>query len=419
MKQILLKILSLMARRIIQKHNPKVIGITGSVGKTSSRQAIAVVLGEHFQVRSSEKNYNNEFGVPFTIIGVDSPGRNPLLWLWVFMKGSVYALFSLNYPEVLVLEMGIDRVGDMDHLLDIVTPDVGVITSIGDSHYEYFNSHDVIEREKGRLAERLADTGVLVLNVDSPVVAKQRLKSRANFVGFGKSEEASVKLLSVKVHFEEDIKSDLVIEYIGETFEVSIFAVGQPHVFAALSGVSVGLSMGLEVADIRRGLLLYVPVPGRQNALVGINDSILLDDTYNASPESVLASLKTLTELPGKRKIAVLGDMLELGEISDLRHKEIGKQVVKMHIDFLVTVGEQAKLIAESAIEQGFTEDNLRVYRDTFSAVYFLQEHIEAGDCVLVKGSQGMRMEKISKELLADQSLAGEVLCRQYGKWVA
>ena len=111
--------------------------------------------------------------------------------------------------------------------------------------------------------------------------------------------------------------------------------------------------------------------------------------------------------------------MLELGEISDLRHKEIGKQVVKMHIDFLVTVGEQAKLIAESAIEQGFTEDNLRVYRDTFSAVYFLQEHIEAGDCVLVKGSQGMRMEKISKELLADQSLAGEVLCRQYGKWVA
>ncbi len=406
-----------LAKQILQKHRPKIVGITGSVGKTSTRDAIAAVLKQDFKVRSPKKNFNNEFGLPFAILGVDTPGRNPLLWLWVFIKGYL-VLWIGHYPEVLVLEMGVDRVGDMDYLLSIAPPDIAVLTAIGSSHYQYFQSMEAVAAEKSKLIV-FPSVQTVIINADNDFALAQQTKVKTKIITYGKSQQSVVKINILEEKFTLPATTYFKVDTAYSSFESKLFAVGTPHLSAAAAAVAVGLSLNMTVEDICNGLLSYRPVPGRLNFIQGIKQSTIIEDSYNASPESTLEALQVLSRMPQTHKVAVLGDMLELGDLEVNSHKEVGQAASSViNLDWLIGIGPRAKMILESAISSGYDERQTKWFEHSTDSISFIKSLLEPQMAVLIKGSQGVRMEIISKELLAEPSAAAQLLPRQYGKWL-
>ncbi len=416
MRNLLEKLLAVFARNIIKKYQPIIIGITGSVGKTSTRAAVFAVVSAKYRAYTPPKNLNDKIGLPMGIIGLDSPGKSVLGWIKVFSRALSILLFKVKYPEVLVLEYGIDRVGEMDELLSIAKPNIGVVTSIGLSHYEFFESSDVIELEKGKLAESVEASGVVILNADNEVALRQRSKVHASVLSYGRSGDVILEAL-------EELLSDasttlLYVATPTRKFEVRIPAVGATHVSSALAAIAVAERLKIETDIVSKGLNQYKPVPGRLNVISGLKRSILIDDTYNSAPDSLHEALQLLARFSGAHKIAVLGDMLELGELSEEAHKAVGVEVARIALSHLVTVGAGGKIIAESAVASGYPDEQVICFDSSDDARLTVQDLIREGSVVLVKGSQSMRMEIISKEIMAEPMRASELLCRQYGKWI-
>lgn len=419
MRKLLQTLLAFFARRIIQKYKPKIIGITGSVGKTSANEAVFCVVSTKYKARRSEKNYNNEIGLPLTIIGVDSPGKNVIGWIIVFLKALSLVIFTNKYVDVLVLEYGIDRVGNMDYLLRIAKPDIGIITSIGLSHYEFFKNEEIIEREKGKMSEILEPDDWLIVNADDERSERQKLKTRANKISYGvTNSNANIRLINFEEQYFPKTQTTGKILALDKEIHFNLKAVGFPHLSAVLAGVAVSEALGIEIDLIQTGIGSYKPAPGRLNLIAGIKKSILIDDTYNAAPDSTRESLMLLRKIPGKNKMAVLGDMLELGTKSEEAHLQIGKLVKELNFDKLITIGSEGKIIAEGARVSGFPEDKITSFNTSDEAMRFIQEAMEPESIVLIKGSQGVRMEKITKEIMAEPVRASELLCRQYGNWL-
>ena len=413
--------LAFFARKIIAKYNPFIIGITGSVGKTSARHAIACVLREGHLVREPIKNYNNQIGIPLTIIGAKGVENSwPILgFLRVFVQALCVWLLPLPYPKILVLEYGIDKPNDMDQLLAIAKPEVAVITTIGISHREFFKDESEIAFEKGKLAAALNSSGIFVFNHDDPNVAKQTDRTKAKPVSYGLKPGADVQLLQVTEQLGLRPKSTLQVAFKDLKLDIDLPAVGTAHVAAALAAVAVGYALKIPNHEIASGLSNYRVIPGRLNVIAGIKKTIIIDDSYNAAPVSMKEALLLLSRFPVKHKVAVLGDMLELGPESMDSHKGIGELVAKLNIDQLYTVGELGKVIAESAKKNGFSETKIKVFENSELAGQYLRENLVTESVVLVKGSQGVRMEKISKEILAEPGAASKLLPRQDGKWVS
>lgn len=417
MKKFLQNWLADLSRRIIAKHRPKIIGITGSVGKTSARDAIFAVLKEQYSVRKGEKNFNNELGLPFTVLGVNSPGRNILKWLWVFAKGYLILWFGY-YPKVLLLEMGVDRPGDMDYLLSIARPDVAVVTSIGISHYEFFKSYQAVAEEKGKIVQALKEGGTAILNADSDLALEQASKTTAKVITYGVGGKCNVKMVIEQESFVPPGETTAIVKTSFNDFQVSYRAVGLPHAEAVAAAISVGLTLNVPVEKIQKGLLTYKPVPGRLNLIKGIRQITLLDDTYNASPDSTIEALRVLDRMPQNEKVAVLGDMLELGDLSESSHRQVGAEAAKLDLSMLITVGSLAKFIQEQALVDGLPQDKCFWFQTSGQAKDFLRKRLIPESAILIKGSQGARMEKISRELLAEPQSAEQLLPRQYGKWL-
>lgn len=418
MRKILQKILAGFARRIIRKYHPTVIGITGSVGKTSAKEAIFLVVRQKFRARKSEKNFNNETGLPLTIMGSNSQGKNVLGWLGVFIKAFGLIIFRQKYPEVLVLEYGIDRPGDMDYLLSIAKPTTAVITSIGVSHYEFFRDAEGIETEKSKLVENLAPGDYCILNADNEKALACKNRAKARVTSYGINPIADVSVSSVTENFVGRCSTALEIKTSAGNVKTEIRAIGIPHVSAVLSAAAVGSALGVSPELIAKGLREYRPVPGRLNVIPGARKSFIIDDSYNAAPDSVKEALDVLVRMPGEHKIAVLGDMLELGNLSDREHTRVGEHVAKMNANHLVTVGPSGKIIAEGALAAGLPEERIVSFDTSEQAKVAVVQLIREGSVILVKGSQGVRLEKITKEILAEPMRSGELLCRQYGKWL-
>ncbi len=417
MKKYIQNILAYFARSTIQKYNPVVIGITGSVGKTSAKEAIYSVVSQKFKARRPEKNFNNEFGLPLTILGMAWPGKNPLAWLKFFAQSVSLQVFPHAYPEVLVLELGVDRPGDMNHLLSIAKPHISIITTIGISHYEYFQSNEAIEREKGRIAEVLEPDEYLIVNEDNEAAARQRGKTKAKVLAYGSASSSEVRLVSSEADYGR-FATKIQVQTPTRSIEASIKAIGTAHISSALAAIAVAESLKVETDLLLRGLSEYKPVPGRLQAIAGIKHTVILDDTYNASPDSTKAALAVLSHMPQPYKIAVLGDMLELGQLSDDAHRQIGKIVAESGITKLITVGQGGKLIADGAKDAGFDPEHIVSLDTSEQAQNPVQNLLVPESAILIKGSQGMRMEKITKEIMAEPMRAGELLCRQYGKWI-
>lgn len=416
MRSFLEKILAFFARSIVQKYHPTIIGITGSVGKTSTRAAVFAVVSKKYRAYTPPKNLNDKLGLPLGIIGMDSPGRRLGGWVRVLARAISLVVFQRAYPEVLVLEYGIDRVGEMDDLLAIAVPDVGILTSIGLSHYEFFEDVETIAQEKGRLVEAVSAQGTVILNADNELALAQEAKSKARVITYGAGGHVSI----IGIH--EELTDRPVLRYTAKTpsreVAVTLQALGTAHRNASLAAVAVAEALHIESDLVQKGLSEYKPVPGRLNVIGALRRSVLIDDTYNAAPDSTHEALALFARFPGVHKIAVLGDMLELGSVSDEAHQAVGAEVARIAPTHLVTVGPGGKIIAEAAMVAGYPEERVISFDSSFEAQLPVQELMRPESVVLVKGSQGMRMERISKEIMAEPMRAHELLCRQYGKWL-
>ena len=418
LKKIVIAVLTSEAKLILRKYRPKIVAITGSVGKTSTKDATAKVLEARFRTRKSEKSYNSEFGVPLTIIGARTGWGSPLKWLEAIRLGLGAIFTKQNYPEILVLEVGADRPGDIKKIREWLKPDVAVVTALAETpvHVEFFESPEEVFEEKAELVKNLPPEASVILNFDDEEVAKMRDKTSARILTFGFVEGADVKGAAYGIFFQDNAPAG--IEFEAESLHVKIpNALGEHQALAALAAMTVGKVFDIKSEDAARALSLYSSPPGRLKLIKGIKETLILDDTYNSSPKAAQAALETLAELPAKRKIAILGDMLELGKHTITAHREIGEMAAGKKIDLLITVGVRAKFFAEGAVKAGFSKKQILSFGDSPEAARELEKIIEQGDLILIKGSQGMRMEKIVEALMSEPERAPELLCRQDEEW--
>ncbi len=413
------------AQKLIAKHKPMVIGVTGSVGKTSARNVIAQVLGEKYRVRTTIDNYNNELGLPLTILGEKSPGRSVLGWLRVLTKKIE------DVPEVFVLEYAVDHPGDMAYLCDIAEPDIAVFTRISPVHAENFRSVEELIEEKAVLLERTKEGGMVVLNADDPRVLGASNHANAPAITYGFAQNADVRATDYELATREDFSfepgetlSEVRFTAVTEKTQLPVRLInllGRTAAHAVLPAITIGWHLGLDPDEITKGLAKSELEPGRMNPVPGIKGSLIIDSSYNAAPASMEAGLNVLHEFKPveiARRIAVLGVMGELGADSEQEHRMIGLKCAEVGVDVLVTVGEKARDIRYGAIEAGIPEDKCEHFEHAVEAGRWMDAHIKKGDIVLVKGSQSSRMEKVVKDIMAEPLRAKELLVRQYGKWV-
>ena len=416
-------LLFFLTRKILERHKPKIVGITGSVGKTSAKDMINIVLQGTISVRATEKNYNNELGVPLTIIGAGAPGKSVIRWMYLLARGFSQAFFyNRQYPRVLVLEMGADHVGDIAKLTNLAPCDIGVLTWVGEAHYEFFNSVEALVTEKKIIVTHLMKNGVAIGDIDNDHVRgimNSALRAQTK-VTTSLFQESDYRVRNIAVYGEGKIDGVAGVVSLGDEKILLRLSgcLGDAYFHSAMLACAVGaqFGVGLHLA-VQRLSELFVGTPSRMRLLSGIKGTYLIDDSYNASPTAMFLALDALLRAPAKRKIAVLGDMRELGKISEKSHREVGEFVARSRVDILVCVGEMARDYARAAKDAGMDEDHVFHFSDSVSAGKFLQERIEMGDLFLIKGSQGVRMEKVVVELMADPLRASELVCRQYGKW--
>lgn len=427
MKKFLLSILQfklkILARWTLARYSPGIVGITGSVGKTSTKEAIRTVLASERTVRAPAKNFNNELGLPLAILGDWETTGGIFFWLKVLIVSTWRLIVkSKNYPEVLVLEYAVDKPGDMKYLLEIARPHIGIFTAMGDVpvHVEYFPGPEAVMREKARLISQLPATGFAILNADDPLVMEAKAQTRAQVMTFGFGEKADVRITNFVNNF--DGKSGGIackLTYGGSIVPVRIDrALGKAQAYSIGAAAVTGLIFGLNLVKIAEALGAYEAPAGRLKLIRGVRESFLIDDTYNAAPAAMNSALETLKSLTAKRKIAVLGDMLEIGKYTLEVHEAVGKSLKKMGVDMLITVGIRGKLIAEAAIRGGLSEKSVFTFTDVNEAATFLESKMQKGDLILVKGSQGVRLEKVVREVMAEPQRAKELLARQNPEWV-
>lgn len=355
-----------------RQHMIRVVGVTGSIGKTTTKELIASVLSRRFKTLKSYGNYNNEIGLPLTLLHLGPE------------------------HERVVLEMGMYALGEIAMLAEIALPAVGVVTCVEPVHLERLGTIEKIVQAKAELVEALPPDGVAVLNYDDERVRAMKEKTRARVFYYGLDPRADL--------WADEIQSEGLsgvrfrFHYRKEIIHARIPLLGRHSVHTALAAASVGLLEGLSWGEIMAGLK-DTSAMVRLMAVRGIRNSTILDDTYNASPPSTLAALSVLGELSGRR-IAVLGDMLELGSYEEEGHRKVGRKVVEV-ASILITVGPRARIIAQEAQACGMPPDRIHSFDSKEEAVKLLLEILEPGDVVLVKGSRGMKMEEIVKEIIA------------------
>ena len=427
MRNILQYILKILAIITIWRYRPLIIGVTGSVGKTGAKEAIYSVLNERFNIRRNIKNYNNEIGAPLTVLGSDVSPETTfgglLGWLKIFSKSLIIIIYQRNYPEILVLELGVSKPDDMKYLMSFLPVKIGVFTAIGEfpSHLEFFSGINKLVEEKSLLIKSLPDDGLAVLNYDDSLVKQVGSdlseKIKTTYYGFGEGADLRIENYELRVDDIEkgDFGINFKLDYQGSFVPVRLIRVlGKHQVFSAAAAASVGLFFNLNLVDISEALKDYYSLPGRTNLIKGIKQTWIIDDTYNASPLSTESSLEILNELGLKslnqaRKIAVLGDMMELGVKTESGHRTVGKKAAEI-ADLIFTVGSRARFIADEAKQNGFSKDKIFEFSKAEDAGLPLQQEMQKADIILIKGSRSMRMEKIIKEIMSEPEKADKLL---------
>ena len=354
------------------RFDPLVVGVTGSVAKTSTKEAVAAVLRTTREVLANEGNQNNEVGLPLTLLRL-TPST-----------------------QAAVLEMGMYVEGDIAHLAALAGPTIGVVTAVRGVHVMRAGSLAAIEREKGRLVEALPATGTAVLNADDPLVAAMRARTPASVATYGFAAEADVTARDVVARGVAGMAFRLVAQGVDEPVEMA--ALGRHNVHNALAAAAVGLAAGLSARTIAAGLAAPWGAPHR-STLLRAGPWLVIDDTYNAGPDSMAAALDVLADLPGRR-VAVLGEMLELGPGASAAHREVGRRAAGTAA-LLVTVGDGALEIAAGARAAGLPAESIHHAADADAATRRLMPLLRPGDTILVKGSHDVALDAVVADLQA------------------
>jgi UDP-N-acetylmuramoyl-tripeptide--D-alanyl-D-alanine ligase len=349
-----------------RRFRPLVVGVTGSIAKTSTKEAVAAVLASRFRTLRNEGNQNNEVGLPLTLLRLGPE------------------------HEAAVLEMGMYVGGEIAELARIAQPRIGIVTAVQPVHLSRIGSLAAIEAAKGELLEALPPDGTAILNADDPIVRRMGARSAARTVSYGFADDADVGAEAVESAGLDGMRFTLRVD--GGRRPMAIPTLGRLSVHNALAAVAVGRAAGLTLDEIAAGLAAGWSAPHRVQ-VVRLGAVTLIDDSYNASPRSVVAALDLLTGLPGRRG-AVLGEMLELGEASDEGHWLVGEAAART-VDWLMVVGAGARAIADGAATAGLEEADITRVPDVEAALAAIPPRLRDGDVVLVKASRGIALERV------------------------
>jgi UDP-N-acetylmuramoyl-tripeptide--D-alanyl-D-alanine ligase len=353
------------------RFEPLVVGVTGSLAKTSTKEAAAAVLATRRRVLASAGNENNEIGLPLTLLRLT------------------------DEVDVAVLEMGMYVEGEIAHLARLARPHIGVVTAVRGVHLERAGSLATIELEKGRLVESLPPEGAAILNADDPRVARMRERTAAHVTTYGLGPDAEVTATEVTSLGDAGMRFRLRTPE-GDV-PVGTPALGRHNVHNALAAAAVGVAAGLPLEAVAEGLAAGWGAPHR-TVLLSAGPWRVLDDTYNASPDTMAAALELLGDLPARRRVAVLGEMLELGDVAEAEHLALGERAAAV-ADLLVTVGEGGRTVAEAARTAGLAPSEVWHVDDATAALELLLARLAPGDLVLVKGSRGVALEAVVEGL--------------------
>ncbi|PIS32346.1 hypothetical protein COT40_00510 [Candidatus Peregrinibacteria bacterium CG08_land_8_20_14_0_20_41_10] len=423
-KKTVLLILIWLARQKLKQTRPFIIGITGSIGKTTTKEAVFHLLQTKFKVKKNEGSYNTDFGLPLTVLNQKSGLNSMQKWFKILLKG-LGQLFQKEVCQYLVLEMGADKPGDITFLRKIVTPQIAVVTTVAPVHLAegQFKNLEEIAEEKSQLLLNLSTESWTILNHDDPRVLKMSLKTKTKLLTYGTSLQANL------------IASQIQTDLNGLTFTVShkneqqVFQsplLGKHQIYTLLPAIAVGITQGFSLAEAALSFRKFTGPRGRFNLISGIKNSKIIDSSYNASPLAMRGALEFLAAQNVPRKIAVLGSLNELGITAEQHHRAIGQQVASI-VTLLVTVGKQAYWIAESAQTHNSQPAHHLVrgrlithhFLDPEEAGHWLKDKLKTGDLILVKGSQNnIRLEKLIKIIMAEPEKATELLVRQGGEWI-
>ncbi|WP_028307454.1 UDP-N-acetylmuramoyl-tripeptide--D-alanyl-D-alanine ligase [Desulfitibacter alkalitolerans] len=368
-----LKALQDLAHYHRSKYNIPVIAITGSNGKTSTKDIIAAVLHQKLNIVKSQGSFNNEIGLPLTLLEINSA------------------------TQAVVVEMGMRGLGQINELAGIARPTIGVVTNVAPVHIELLKTIDNIASAKGELVRNIGKSGKVFLNGEDPWCIKMKdwTEAEVNFYGFNNS--CRYQAQAIEMNFYKS-KFKLIIN--GQTKDMELQLPGKHNILNSLAAVGVAYELGFDLESISQGLKTAVISEKRLEKITLDNGVILVNDTYNANPISMKASIDILSAAKGARRVAVLGDMYELGEYEKEGHLAVGKHVCHNGVDLLITIGKLGKFIAQGALDSGMTEDRIYSFADNHEAAEFLKKSIAQGDTVLFKGSRAAKIEEIVKQLI-------------------
>lgn len=417
------RLLRMMARAVVWRHRPTVVAVTGSVGKTTTRDMIAHVLGATMDVRVPQKNFNNEIGVPLTMIGARGAIRS-VRDVWAVMLTWVRTLCARTYPRVVIVECGVDRPGDMRYLMSIVQPDIAVVTVIASAHRAFFSSTEAIAREKYTMVRFVKKNGLALLCADDRYVRVAPQPDASVTVRlYGEDAAAYYRATDSGLCADGAMCTvggvSFKLNYDGKVIPVRLHHVCAVHAIpSAVAALGVADWLHCNVVEAASRIADFVGTPGRMRLLDGAGGVRIIDDTYNASPSSMRAAIATLAALPTTgRRIAVLGDMLELGDVCASAHRAVADVLHQHAIDGAIVVGAHMRRAVRVLHAHGWEERRV-IHVDTpHAAADAAMALVQAGDTVLVKGSQGMRMEKVVERLMPSGADIATLLCRQDAEW--
>ena len=443
-KQLVKQIFQYEARLILKKYKPKIIGITGSVGKSTTRDAIYLVLSKNYFVRKNEKSFTTELGIPLAIIGCAYGTGSVWQWIKNVLLGFQLLITSAQYPDWLILEIDGDRRGDFIGLSEWLHPDILVLTAIGEipAHVEGFGNSDMLLEEKKTLLNAMKRDGVVIYNCDDfharELAASSEQRKISCGIGSGSDICGNEFTILYGTSNGRQVPTGMVFEITGtltNTYTekisrenvssekpihamVTIFnSIGVHNVYACLIATAIGHELNVSAEHIFTAFNQYETLPGRMKIISGIKDSVIIDDSYNASPVAMRESILTFLDVKtAGRKIVVLGDMFELGKFSVEEHKKIASLVTD--ISYFISVGIRSRSIAEELLSLGFNESHVLSVDNAEGAGREVERILEYGDCVFVKGSQAMRMERTVEEIMRHPQDKKMLLVRQEPEWL-
>ena len=418
-KSIVLHIITFQAKKVLNRYKPYIIAVTGSVGKTTTKDLIYEVVKTSAHSRKNEKSYNSEIGVPITILGRPTGWLSVYAWITNIKEGFMLLFTKQEYPQNLILEIGVDKKGDMQKHMAYIRPDITVLTQFAKEpvHREGFESREELYEEKLLLAQHIKAGGTIIYNADDTLVARYLplFPPTVQTISYGRSDSADVRIADSTILYTDG--RPIGMQYIllcGDEKNTIVLhgIIGDHMAYPISAALATGLALDQQCTYSAGTTQLYAPEKGRMHILEGINDSVIIDDTYNSSPLALKCALNTLHAVRAEgtgKKIALLGSMYELGVVSRSQHERYFKQACDV-AQLVIVVGKEFAEFAESC-------DHALVAENVHDAGIIATQHIQTNDIILAKASQGVRMEKALKSILSTNHSAAEVLVRQGKEW--